>query len=162
MLNLGARDIGVRRTSGWTSFTQQEVSDFGRTTRDEAPFHMDPEWARRHSPYGTTIAYGFQTLAMLTYFNHELFGWPADGTKDEGYGINYGIDRVRFTGPVPVGARFRCHMTLAGIEERNPGERKLTFKVEIEVEGMQRPVLVADWIGMFVVAEGHASLSRRV
>jgi acyl dehydratase len=151
--------VGERRTSEWTRFTQDEINAFGTVTRDVAPFHMDRAWAREHSPFGTTVAYGFQTLSMLTYFNHEIFGWPADGTPADGYALNYGFDRVRFTGPVPVDTPFRCHATLVSEDERNPGQILQTFEIEVEVQGVSQPVLVAQWLGLWVEEEGHARVA---
>jgi acyl dehydratase len=124
--------------------------------------HVNPDWAKKHSPYGATIAYGFQSLAMLTYFSHQLFEWPADGTKDEGYGINYGLDRVRFTAPLMVGQRFRARFTLKKIDMSTPGEKRMRFQVELESEGSSRPVLVAEWLGMIVFGDGHDTLVKHL
>lgn len=154
-------EIGQRKTSAWTRFTQQEIDAFGRVTRDVAPLHMDPQWARQNGPYGSTIAYGFQTLAMLTYFNHEIFGWPADGTAVEGYAVNYGLERVRFTGPVPVDRPFRCHLTLMSLEQRDAGQELRRFLVEVEVEGFEKPALVAEWLGLWITEPGHATVQAK-
>jgi acyl dehydratase len=160
--NLTAVEIGQKWTSDWIYLSQSEINDFGRVTRDETPFHMDSDWAKQHSPYGTTIAYGFQSLSMLTYFSHAVFGWPTDGTREEGYGVNYGLDRVRFTAPIIVNQRFRAHFTLKEVSMKKPGEKRTRFSVEIEVEGSDQPALVAEWLGMMVWGAGHETLKERV
>jgi acyl dehydratase len=158
---LSQADIGIKKSSGWTQFTQAEIDSFGRDTRDVAALHMDPVWAEKNSPFRGTIAYGFQTLSLLTWLNHQIFGRAPDGEGSTGYAINYGFERVRFTGPVPVDHRFRGHMTLIKQDERRPGQQLQTFAVEIEVEGVDRPVLVAEWLGLWVTEAGHEPLLNK-
>jgi acyl dehydratase len=160
MGRLSTSDVGVKRTSGWTQFTQAEIDNFGRDTRDVAPLHMDPVWARQHSPFETTIAYGFQTLSLLTWLNHEIFGREAHDDGGSGHAINYGLDRVRFTGPIPVNRRFRAHLTLIKLEDRLPGQQLQTFAVEIEVEGIERPALIAEWLGLWVTNDVRLSVAE--
>jgi acyl dehydratase len=148
--------IGTRRTSDWTHFSQAEINSFGQNTRDVAALHMDAAWAKQNSPFQRTIAYGFQTLSLLTWLNHQVFDKLSDA--DNGYPINYGFERIRFTGPVPVDHSFRGHITLTKLEERKPGQQLQTFAVEIEVEGNDRPVLVAEWLALWVTEDGHKPL----
>jgi len=156
-MRVSAADVGrLLGVSEWTRLSQAEIDDFGRATRNVAAFHMDPEWAGRNSPYGGTVAYGFQTLSLLTYFNHEILDWPAGGEGGNGYALNYGLDRVRFIAPVPVEARFRCRLWLTAIEPKGAGRELRTFKAEIEVEGQARPALVADWIGLWIAEDAAA------
>jgi len=159
-MKLTGDDVGKRiGTSAWTSFSQGEINMFGEATRDAAPFHMDADWAREHSPFGKTVAYGFQTLSLLAYFTHEILDWPIASAGGDGYALNYGFDRVRFTAPVPVDTPFRCHLWLSAIEPRGEGRELRRFKVEIEVEGQAHPALIAEWLGLWVSAEGHAALA---
>lgn len=163
MLELSDKDIGKKiGTSDWIVLSQTDVNVFGAVTRDIDPFHMNPDFARHHSPFKTTIVYGFQTLSMLTYFCHEVLKWPvvnADNA-DEAMALNYGLDRVRFLEPVPVGSRVRCHMTLTRFERKKPGELIQCFACEVEIEGKEKPALVAEWLGMVVDTAAVDRLDR--
>ncbi|MBY6064152.1 MaoC family dehydratase [Pseudidiomarina sediminum] len=142
------KDFGV---SDWVSFSQQDIDTFGKITRDIDPYHMNVEWAAEHSPFKSTIAYGFLTLSMLTYFCHQILDWPQlSGTEPEGMGLNYGFDKVRFLAPVPVNTKIRGRMKLIDLEERHPGEWLRTFDCTIEIEGSDKPALIAVWKGLFV------------
>ncbi|MEM8799521.1 MAG: MaoC/PaaZ C-terminal domain-containing protein [Pseudomonadota bacterium] len=155
-------DIGKEfGPSQWTKFSQADIDGFGKNTRDIAPLHMDTEWVRKHSPFGRTIAYGFQTLSMLTYFHHQVFGWDGETPTDQGFPLNYGFDRVRFIEPVPVDTPFRCHFTLTSMDEPNAGEYRTCFKVEVEVEGSKKPALIADWVTYWVSEEGNQRLAAQ-
>lgn len=149
-------DIGTRLgTSAWTTISQEEIDGFGRVTRDEAPLHMDPRWAQENAPFGGTIAYGFQTLSLLAHFTHEILDWPTDDTS-EGIALNYGFDRVRFMSPVPVNTPIRCHLMLKGFETTNAGHPLTRFLIEVEVEGIEKPALVADWLAVIGFDNGEA------
>jgi acyl dehydratase len=132
--------------SDWTTVGQSEIDEFARVTRDSDPMHVDPEFARTHSPFGTTVLFGFQILSMLSYLCQPLrFKY---GTGAVGYDLNYGFNKVRFVAPIPVNARFRNHVVLKEIERRKEGDYLLTTLNTIEVEGGTRPALVAEWIGL--------------
>ena len=103
------RELGV---SDWFEVQQAMMDEFARSTNDHDKLHTSPEWAARETPYGGTIAFGFWTLSMLTHFSHEIGMWPVDAA----YALNYGLDRVRWVQPVPVGSRIRMRCTLAGLE----------------------------------------------
>ncbi len=133
--------------SDWLTIRQDEVADFARITRDEDPMHNDPKWAREHSPYGGPIAFGFQVLALLTHFNYQILPRP-DGVA---FALNYGLERVRFIEPVPVGARLRNRMGLTKVEATTKGLRVHTSNT-IEMEGASRPACTAEWIGILI---GH-------
>ncbi len=135
------RDIGV---SDWLTVTQQDVIEFGQLTRDPDPNHVDPEWARAYGSYGYPIVFGFQTLALLTFLGKQA------GMKPQGVGeeYNYGFDSVRFVAPIPAGSRIRAKVTLKAVRSRDEGYKVLTFGMEVEVEGGERPGLVADWLVM--------------
>src|SRR5689334_1995300 len=92
--------------SSWIDVTQQLVSSFGKSTLDADPMHIDPDWAREHTPYGGTIAFGFFTVSLLTHMLHDTLGTsPAREPADQGYFMNYGFDHLRLVSPVPVGSR---------------------------------------------------------
>jgi acyl dehydratase len=111
---------------------------------------MDPAWCATHSPVGRPIAYGFQTLALLTALLRDatagaLFPQPGD----VGYALNYGFDRIRFVTPVPVDAAVRAHFTLA--ERRSHAQGTLLrLDVRVEVNGAPRPALTAEWWCLWV------------
>jgi acyl dehydratase len=132
--------------SEWTSVSQREIDEFARVTRDSDPMHIDPEFAKTHGPFGTTVLFGFQILSMLSFLCRPLrFQY---GTGSVGYDLNYGFNKVRFVAPIPVNARFRNHVVLKEIEQRNECDYLVTTINTIEVEGSTRPALVAEWIGL--------------
>ena len=136
-------------TTDWLKITQDEVNLFGGLTRDEDPLHVDPD-AAAVGPFGETIVFGFQTLSMLSHFAQELLGW-----SELGIGINYGFNKVRFTGLVPVGARIRAHFTYQNIQQRDDGGQLLTLQVVVEVEAKEKPALVAEWLAL-LLPENHS------
>ncbi|WP_374598438.1 MaoC family dehydratase [Sphingosinicella sp.] len=132
--------------SDWISISQEEIDAFGKVTRDIDPMHVDPNYAREHSPFGQTILFGFQTLSMLSHLCSPI-RYRHDGGV-VGYDLNYGLNRVRFISPVPVNARFRNRMTIKSVEQREDGAYLITSENTIEIEGQERPALVAEWIGL--------------
>ena len=129
----------------WLTIDQDVVDQFAASTRDLDWMHIDPERAKRESPFGGTIAFGFQTLSMLSYFSHQAGLWP-EGT---GFGLNYGLDRVRFMAPVLVGKRIRARFVLKDFSERPDGGYRGSYSVTVEIEDEDKPAMVADWIGLF-------------
>ncbi len=132
------------RTSDWFTVTQELIDQFGRATCDRDWLHTDPVRARRDSPYGGTIAHGFWTLSMLTHLSRKAIG--ADYPPGALFGINYGFERVRFPGPVPVGTRIRLHCKLLDIAPRDAGQYLVKTENIIEVEDQNKPALVAEWL----------------
>lgn len=132
--------------SDWISISQDEIDAFGKVTRDIDPMHVDPDYAREHSPFGQTILFGFQTLSMLSHLCSPI-RYRHDGGVI-GYDLNYGLNRVRFISPVPVNARFRNRMLIKSVEQREDGAYLITSENTIEIEGQERPALVAEWIGL--------------
>lgn len=130
-------EIGV---SDWLEVTQAHIDEFAEATGDRQWIHVDPERAARESPYGRTVAHGFLTLSLLAHLYGETI--TVTGLR---MGINYGFNRVRFTGPVPSGARIRARFRLAALEDI-PNGVQLTWDVKVECEGAERPVLVAEWL----------------
>jgi len=135
---LEGREIGV---SDWLAISQQQVDAFADLCGDHQFIHIDPKRAAA-TPFGGTIAQGFYTLSLLTYFAQGVRP-RITGTK---HSVNYGFDRLRFAAPVKVGARIRARFRLAKLDERKPGEITQHWEVTVEVEGGDRPALIADWI----------------
>lgn len=133
-------DLG---TSEWFTVTQEDITGFGRATHDMDRMHVDPAWARENGPFGGTIAFGFFTLSLLTYFSHNTMKWESLGEA-----LNYGLNRVRFIEPVPVGARIRGVFTLKSAERRENGNELITFDCRVEIEGKEKPALIAEWLGL--------------
>jgi len=124
----------------WFSVTQERIDVFADATEDYQWIHVDRERAVKESPYGTTVAHGFLTLSLLPYLMGqavEIQGMPL--------GINYGLNRVRFSGPVPAGSRVRARFRLAAVEDIDRGVQ-VTWNVTVEREGEAKPVLVAEWL----------------
>ncbi len=143
------RELGV---SDWFEVQQAMMDEFARSTNDHDKLHTSPEWAARETPYGGTIAFGFWTLSMLTRFSHEIGMWPIDAA----YALNYGLDRVRWVQPVPVGSRIRMRCTLAALEPRGEQHLRIRTNNVIEIEGETRPALTAEWLGLFILDQhGH-------
>ncbi|MBM3727900.1 MAG: MaoC family dehydratase [Acidobacteria bacterium] len=127
--------------SDWVEVTQERINLFAEATGDRQWIHLDEERARRESPYGATIAHGFLTLALLSFLRGEAF--TVEGSFR--HAINYGLNKVRFTGPVVAGGRVRARFTLAALEEHDWGVHTV-WAVTMEAEGVAKPVLVAEWL----------------
>jgi acyl dehydratase len=126
--------------SDWLDITQQRVNDFADATGDQQWIHTDPERAARESPYRKTVAHGFLTLSLLAQFAQTTIKF----TKMR-MGINYGFNRVRFTGPVAVGAKLRARFKLKAMDDIEGGAQT-TWDVTMECEGEAKPCLVAEWM----------------
>ena len=124
-------------SSGWITVDQQRINQFAESTGDHQWIHVDPERAAS-GPFGTTIAHGFLTLSLLPEM-----GATAFEVKDVRMGVNYGLNRVRFTAPVPVNSRVRGHFKLTAFDEIEGGAQ-LTVEVSMEREGVAKPVCVAE------------------
>jgi len=142
-------ELGI---SQWMEVRQELIDQFGHATKDLDELHVDPAWAARETPYGGTIAFGFWTLSMLTHFSHEIDMWPVDAA----YALNYGLDRVRWIHPVPVGSRIRMRCHLVDLEDRGNDQLLIRTRNLIEIQSEERPALSAEWLGLFVRANaGH-------
>jgi len=141
--------------SSWFLIDQDRIDCFGRNTDDVADFHMNPDWARRHSPFGQTVAYGFQTLSMMTAMMNESM---PRGSR-EIYKLNYGFDRVRLIAPVPSGARIRGGGHFADIRIRDEDSHLITVDMKVEVEGVEQPAVIAKWL--FMVANAPHVVGAR-
>ena len=127
--------------SPWMEITQERIDTFAKAIDDFQWIHVDRARARS-SPYGGTIAHGFLTLSLLSHLSEQTFAY-----SDRKMGVNYGLNRVRFTSPVPSGARVRARFTLAKYEKIDGNGVQVTWSSVVEIEGKDKPALVAEWIG---------------
>jgi acyl dehydratase len=127
-------DVG---TSRWFELTQERIDGFADTTEDRQWIHVDPERAAS-GPFGTTVAHGFLTLSLLAPMFDDVLQTPWATA-----GINYGLNKVRFPSPAPVGSRVRGHFRLLAVTDISGGVQMIS-QVTIEREGSDRPVCVAE------------------
>ena len=137
------REVGV---SGWIEIDQARIDTFADVTEDRQFIHVDPEAAAR-TPFGGTVAHGFLTLSLLSRMAAEAMLVP-EGVR---MGVNYGFEKVRFMAPVRSGKRVRGRFTLERLDEKRPGQWQFTHQVTVEIEGEDKPALVADWIGLIFI-----------
>jgi acyl dehydratase len=126
-------------TSDWMTIEQGQIDGFADATHDHQWIHVDADRAKE-GPFGTTIAHGFLTLSLLPVLIAQVY--KVDGVK---MGINYGLNKVRFTSPVPVGSKVRGTIELVDVTDVTGGVQ-LVNKVTVEIEGSDRPALVAEWL----------------
>lgn len=132
--------------SDWFLIDQERINKFADVTEDHQFIHVDKEAAAK-TPFGTTIAHGFLTLSLLSH----LAGSGMVQVKGTVMGINYGTDKVRFMSPVKVDSKIRARVKLVEVSEK-PGNRLLIKnEITIEIEGEDRPALIAEWLSMIVV-----------
>jgi acyl dehydratase len=137
------RDLGV---SDWFLVDQERVNAFADVTLDHQFVHVDVERAKA-TPFGGTIAHGFLTLSLLVHLCLPFIPVPA-GRK---LVVNYGFDKIRFSAPVKVGKRIRAVAKLGDVAERKPGHIVIRLDVTVEIEGEDKPALVAEWLSLHVV-----------
>ncbi|QIR14602.1 MaoC family dehydratase [Shewanella aestuarii] len=130
----------------WFQINQQQINQFADCTLDHQFIHVDEQKAKA-TPFGSTIAHGFLSLSMLSHFA-EQFSVLIDGFY---MGLNAGFDKVRFLQPVTVNSRIRAHAKILSIEEKKPGQFRLSTEVTIEIENGETPALVAEWISVQMV-----------
>lgn len=137
-------EIGV---SDWLPITQDMIDTFADLTYDHQFIHVDAERAAKEGPFGGTIVHGFLTLSFITRMlrdvSPQLYG--------TGMLINYGFEKVRFLHVVPTGGRVRGRVQLVSAEERKPGEITFCHHMTVEIEGVEKPALVADWLLRYYV-----------
>jgi acyl dehydratase len=133
--------IGREMVSPWRDVTQDQVTQFADITGDRQWIHVDADRAGRDSPYGGTIAHGFFTLALASGLLHDAVG-SIDGAR---MGINYGLNKVRFPAPLPVGSRVRGRVTLQCLNAIDGGVQA-TWSVTIERDGSAKPCCAAEWL----------------
>ena len=143
------RELGV---SDWVTIDQSRIDSFADCTGDHQWIHVDVERAKRESPFRGPIAHGYLTLSMVAPLSMQIGILP----KDSAAGLNYGIDKVRFLAPVPAGARVRLRVVLAGVEPREGGQAIMKTQNTLEVEGSQKPALIAETLALLIPAKGAA------
>jgi acyl dehydratase len=141
--------IGREIVSDWMTVDQARIDGFARSTGDDYWIHTDPGRAARESPYGGAIAHGFLTLSLLT----DLYYRSVRPPSEEATGVNYGLDKVRFMAPVKAGDRVRARFVLSEVDERTPGRVMFLFNCTVEVEGQEKPALIAAWRNLYLLPE---------
>ena len=134
------REVGV---SDWYTVTQEQIDKFADATGDHQWIHVDVARAKKEMPGGKTIAHGWLTLSLVPRLAATLYR-----VKQRSRGINYGANRVRFTGMVPAGGRIRLRLRIKAVEAMKDGGTRITNESTMELEGRDRPVLVAETIGV--------------
>lgn len=134
------------KPSPWLEITQERVNQFAEATNDHQFIHTDPERARQ-TPFGGTIAHGFLSLSLLSFLNAQTSAMP----ENLQMGINYGSDKVRYIAPVKVGQRIRSRQTILEIGEKSPGQWLIKTAVTVDIEGEDKPALIAEILSMWIV-----------
>jgi acyl dehydratase len=137
--SLVGQEVGV---SDWVTIDQERINRFADATGDHQWIHVDVERAKTEMPGGKTIAHGFLTLSLVP-----MLGAGVMRVSGVSRGLNYGLNRVRFTNTVQVGSRVRGRQKLLSVEPRGPGVQ-LTSEFTVEIDGQERPACVAEWIGL--------------
>ena len=140
--------------SEWFEIPQSDIDAFGVLTQDRDAMHMDTDWAARNSPFGGTIAYGFQTISMMTAMVNDIL---PRGSR-EAYKVNYGFDHMRLMSPVHAGARIRGVAQLKSVRSRNENSHIITVAFTVEIDGKKKPAVVCDWL--FIVTNSEADARR--
>jgi acyl dehydratase len=134
-------------TSEWVDVTQERINQFADATGDHQFIHIDEEKAKM-TPFGGTIAHGFLTLSLIPMLRAKSDCPRPEGVK---MGVNYGGNKVRFLAPVRSGKRVRGHFKLLELVEKRPGQWQETMETTIEIEGEEKPALIAEWMSQFFV-----------
>jgi acyl dehydratase len=141
------RELGV---SDWVTIDLSRIDTFADCTCDHQWIHVDVERAKRESPFRGPIAHGYLILSMVAPLSMEIGIVP----KDAAAGLNYGIDKVRFLAPVPAGARVRLRVVIIGVEPREGGQAIMKTQNTLEIEGLQKPALIAETLALLIPAKG--------
>ncbi|PLP60875.1 nodulation protein NodN [Mesorhizobium loti] len=131
--------------SGWVEVDQTRIDQFAECTEDRQWIHTDPERAKKESPFRTTIAHGYLSLSLIGGLSQQMNIAP-ENTQAV---FNYGLDKVRFLAPVRVGMRVRLRASLISVEDKGPGQYLMKFANTIEIEGEEKPALMAETLAMF-------------
>ena len=123
--------------------TQELVNLFAEATKDFQWIHIDVEKAKKHSPFGGPIAHGFYSLSLLPKFIEGMIN-----IESAKMGVNYGLNKVRFPSPVPVGSKLTCQGTIASVEDHPMGGVKITWTCAVHREGEEKPVCIAEMISL--------------
>jgi acyl dehydratase len=138
---------GKTYRSDWLLVDQELIDRFADTTRDWMFLHVDPVKAAE-TEFGGTIAHGFLLLSLFAPLRSET---PRPGLPGMRTGLNYGFDKIRFISPVRSGSRIRAHFQIAELRRDGPGQVREAMDVTLEVEGVDRPAVVARWLTMYLL-----------
>ncbi len=142
----------LEAVSDWIEVNQSRIDDFAKATGDHQFIHVDPVRAKAETPFGGAIAHGFLSLSLLSVMAYQALPVIAEAA----HGLNYGFDKIRFLAPVRAGSRIRGHFRLLECSERRPGEILSRHAVTVEIEGSEKPALVAEWLNMVILRQiGH-------
>jgi acyl dehydratase len=144
LASLIGQEIGVSR---WIEIDQARIDAFAKITEDEQFIHVDPE-AAKATPFGGTIAHGFLTLSLASAMSYDAVK-PLEGVV---MGVNYGFDKLRFLAPVPAGSKVRGRFRLLSADDKGGGRWLLKHELTVEIEGSEKPALIAEWLGMQMVS----------
>jgi acyl dehydratase len=136
-------ELGV---SGWMTVDQSRINQFADCTEDHQWIHVDVDRARRESPFRAPVAHGYLMLSLIAPLSMEIGVLP----KGVAAGFNYGLDKVRFPAPVRAGARVRLRVVLVGVEPRDAGQLVIKMRNTLEIEGSDKPALVAETLALLV------------
>lgn len=143
MQTMAGQELGV---SSWLTVDQAMIDQFAECTGDKQWIHIDVERAKRESPFGGPIAHGYLTLSLVAALSYDIGAVP-EGTAAA---FNYGLDKVRFLTPVKAGARVRMRSTLVSFEPKAPGQFLMKCNNTVEIEGEEKPALIAETLAMLV------------
>jgi acyl dehydratase len=138
------QELGV---SDWLTIDQSRIDAFADVTMDRQWIHVDRPRATIESPFGNTIAHGYLSLSLLSYFQFAIGVFPEDATSI----LNYGLDRVRFVHPVVSGQNIRARIKLLSVETRPQGRKLVKMENTIEIEGEPRPALIAETLNLLIL-----------
>ncbi len=144
LASLIGQEIGVSR---WIEIDQARIDAFAKITEDEQFIHVDPE-AAKATPFGGTIAHGFLTLSLASAMSYDAVK-PLEGVV---MGVNYGFDKLRFLAPVPAGSKVRGRFKLLSADDKGGGRWLLKHELTVEIDGSEKPALIAEWLGMQMVS----------
>lgn len=142
-----AESIGTERVSDWVEVTQAMIDKFAEATGDHQFIHVNPELAAK-TPFGGTIAHGFLSLSLMPMLAKRAGAPAIEGAK---MGVNYGGNKTRFITPVRSGKRVRGRFRLTSFFERHPGVWEQVQEYTLEIEGEEKPALIAEWIALVYV-----------
>jgi acyl dehydratase len=143
LAQLVGKEIGV---SSWITLDQKRIDEFAHATQDEQWIHVDVERAARESPFGTTVAHAFLSLSMIPATMYEMLG----GKVLVSASLNYGVDKARFMSPVKAGQRVRNRARVLALEDKGMGRWLLTTENTVEIEGQDKPAIVAVLLGYLI------------
>lgn len=132
--------------SPWMTLTQEQIDDFARATGDFQWIHVDPDRAARESPFKKPVAHGFLSLSLISRMLGECIR-----VRPARMGVNYGLNKVRFPSPVPVGSRLRLTGRIQQVEDYGAGGVRITWACTLEMEGSEKPACVAEFISLMLV-----------